>query len=227
MVDTVIKRLILVILLIFLTSCSPPTTLHDLVGGHVLLKENGVYEEYIVLNEEGWLLRSYLLDNPRVFGKSSYYEGSNIDKFLSEEFINVYDIPLVPVDIEITAKDSIGPCGKETTTIQRKVFLLSYSELDGTPSTTILKEGSPISYFTNKENRLAKYKNGEHGSWWLRTPSTAGLTVVCGVSPEGAIGSSGIYNPNPGGGYYSGVRPVICLPGDTTLVYMEGGYAIE
>lgn len=222
----------------------PPETLRDLAydvggGGHVYLQESDSYASYLVLTQDYGgnclLLREYLLDTDRIYNgpgkKASYYGESDIDRFLNEEFIYVYPDELIQhmaeTNIEITAKESIGHCGEETTFIQRVFFLPSYTELNGTPSRTILKEGSPLLYFADKKNRIAYYENGEPGSWWLRSASTVGTAYACGVSSEGVMGSSGIYNPNPDGGYYSGVRPALCLPGDMVLCQIETGYTVE
>lgn len=247
-------HLLTLIMLLLLPGCElkeidksardPPETLRDLaydVGGcgHVYLQESNSYASYLVLSQDYGgnclLFREYLLDKTRIYNgpgrTASYYGESDIDRFLNEEFIQVYPDELrqhmVETNIEITAKESIGHCGKETTVIQRVLFLPSYTELGGTPSRTILEEGSPLLYFSDKKNRIACYENGEPGSWWLRSASTAGAAFACGVSAEGAMGSSSIYNPNPDGGYFSGVRPALCLPRDMVLCCIETGYAVE
>lgn len=248
-------RLLVLILLFLLSGCgggemqtseknSVPTTLNDLAydtggSGRVYLQESDSYVPYLVLSRNYGgnclLLREYLLDETRIYNnprrQASYYGESDIDRFLSEEFVQVYSDELrkniVESDIEIAAKDSIGHAGEETTVIQRMIFLLSYTELHGTPSRTILEEGSPLLYFSNKENRIASFMNGEPSGWWLRSASTFGTAYTCAVSKEGAMGSTGIYNPNPGGGYFSGVRPALCLPGDMVISHIEVGYIVE
>lgn len=247
-------RLFVLTMLLLLSGCGlkeiddsardPPKMLRDLAydvggSGYVYLQESDSYASYLVLTQDYGgnclLLREYLLDKTRIYNgpgrKASYYGESDIDRFLNEEFIQVYPDELrqymVETNIEITAKESIGHCGEETTVIQRVLFLPSYTELNGTPSRTILKEGSPLHYFSDKKNRIAYYENGKPGSWWLRSASTSGTAYACGVSLEGVMGSSGIYNPNPEGGYFSGVRPALCLPGDMALCHIGAGYALE
>ncbi len=247
--------LLVLVILLLLSGCKPkevaeptrdlPETLRDLAydaggSGHVYLQESGSYASYLVLTQDYGgnclLLREYLLDEPRIYNgpgrKASYYGESDIDHFLNEEFIHVYPDGLrqhmAETNIEIAAKESIGHCGEETTVIQRVLFLLSYAELDGTPSRTILKEGSSLLYFSDKKNRIAAcYEDGKQGSWWLRSASTSGTAYACGVSAEGVMGSSGIYDPNPDGGYFSGVRPALCFPGDMVLCRTELGYIVK
>lgn len=221
----------------------PHETLSDLAydaggDGRVYLRESGVYVPHLVLSRDYGgnclLLREYLLDETRIYNgsgeKASYYGESDIDRFLNEEFIQVYSDGLraniVESDVEIAAKESIGSAMEETIVIQRMIFLLSYTELRGVPSRTILEEGSPLLYFKDKTNRIAHFANGEPSGWWLRSASTFGIISACRVNKEGVMGSAGIYNPNPGGGYFCGVRPALCLPRNMVLSRIEDGYAV-
>ena len=60
------------------------------------IEENGKIVPYLILtddyNGDCLLLREYLLDEPRKYNiakkNSGYYEDSEIDKYLNEEFIN-------------------------------------------------------------------------------------------------------------------------------------------
>ncbi len=203
----------------------------------VYIKENGKDVPYLVLssdyNGNCLLLREYLLTEKRIYNKAlghtpSYYENSVIDVFLNNEFndcFNKYTYDkILNSQIEITTSDSIGVGGKETTRIQRRIFLLSYTELNGGSSRTNLKEGSPLKYFEKEENRIAKFEDGKFGSWWLRTPNTGERLVVSGVAEDGIVGIGGINGAN-GGEYRNGVRPAFCLPNDTIITKKyEGGY---
>ena len=81
---------------------------------------------------------------------------------MNEEFIQAYPNELrqymEETSIEITAKESIGHCGQETTVIQRVLFLPSYTELGGTPSRTILQEGFRYCIFPTKRIELPTMK---------------------------------------------------------------------
>lgn len=203
----------------------------------IYLKENQTWIPYLVLTDdyEGYclLLREYLLDSAYIYNlgqdKPSYYEGSAIDLFLCNTFWETLDARVrdfIPAcEIEITARDSLGTGGETTTTISRQVFLLSFTEVNAGASRTNLQEGTPLAYFSSQARRVAYYSSGAAGSWWLRTPNTAGRTVVCGVSREGVVGIGGIYDPNTNDGFYNGVRPAFCLPSDIPIeiIKIQGG----
>jgi len=202
-------------------------------NGRIFITENDKAVPYIIAtndyNGSGnyLILREYLLEQSMVYNISegrcaSYYEGSEIDVLLNTKFYNSLsdDIKgsIIDSKIEITDKESLGIGGKDTISIIRKVFLLSYTEVNGGPSRTNLKEGSIIPYFTDNTSRVAYYNNGKPGSWWLRTPNTADIDVVCGVNIDGAVGVGGIKGLD--GEYLNGVRPAMCL-GSSTEVFKQ------
>ena len=193
------------------------------------IEENGRTVPYLVLtdeyNGECLLLREFLLDEPMKYNVakeySGYYENSEIDKYLNEEFINRFSLELrnniVDSTIVITARASLDGGGKNTTFINRKVFLLSFTEMNrNIGSRTNLKEGEPLEYFAKDSNRIAYYENGRAGSWWLRTPNAGYADVVCGVGTKGEIGISGIHGTE--GEYLNGIRPAFCLRRETKIV---------
>jgi hypothetical protein len=197
------------------------------------IEEDGAIVPYLVLTDDYngncLLLREYLLDEPRVYNSSgwyaSYYENSEIDQYLNEEFIKRFPVDLrndiVDSTIVITAQKSLGIGGKDTTTITRKVFLLSYAELHESGARTNLKEGEPLAYFKEMPSRVAYYKNGQKGVWWLRTPSTADRGVVNSVITRGAIGLGGL--GVLGEVSLNGVRPAFCLSRDTKVMKNNDG----
>ena len=193
----------------------------------VYIDESKVSTPYLVLSDDYngncLLIRKNLLDETRAYNQhkpyASYYKGSEIDSFLNEVFLELLH-PAVKEQvtnsiIDITQKDSLGVGGKNMTTIERKVFLLSYSELGATGSRTNLTEGRPLTYFSNNESRIAYHTDNQPGSWWLRTPNTADVDVVCGVSVNGAVGVGGLDGLD--GAYLNGVRPAFCLPNSTPI----------
>lgn len=193
------------------------------------LREEDQYISYLVLtnnyNGNCLLLRENLIDDDNIYNlpgdRAAYYENSEIDRYLNEVFIvslpNELQQLIVDSEIIITARESLGVGGEETLNIQRKIFLLSYTELTTECSRTNLKEGQTLSYFDGKEKRIAYYQNGIPGSWWLRTANTSGRAVVCGVSAEGVVGMGGFYDPNAEKGNLNGVRPALCLPRDIEI----------
>lgn len=242
-----VRILAIVTLMLFLAGCGMsqgenskiekvPKFLEDIAYAHnlpydckVYINEGGAYIPYLVLsnnyNGNCLLLRENLLDDSYIFNnaveKPAYYENSAIDRYLNESFIKIFSKDLqkiiVESEIEITSKDSLGVGGTDTITIKRNVFLLSFAEVNAGYSRTNLEEGTALDYFADKNKRIALYRDGTAGSWWLRTPNTSGRSIVCGVSKEGIVGIGGIYDPNIQDGYYNGVRPAFCLPNDTKI----------
>lgn len=197
------------------------------------IEENGMIVPYLILtddyNGDCLLLREFLLDEPKKYNiakkYSGYYEDSEIDKYLNEEFINRFTSELrnaiVDNTIVITDRNSLGGHGKDTTTITRKVFLLSFAEMNrNSGSRTNLKEGEPLEYFSRESNRIAYYENGQVGSWWLRTPNSGYRDVVCSVTADGALDIVGINGTE--GEYLNGVRPAFCLKRETKITIENG-----
>ena len=237
------KRIISMLLLILfcanLSGCFNKSvdTLSELAKGKnkvVYLKENNLYVPYLVLdgNYQGNILllrKDVMGDFMSISGYSSEYEGSAIDKFLSSEYLGFFSDEISgqikAMDIEVTSKESLYKAGKDTYTISRKAFLLSYTEVNYSEHSMAPNEGVALSYFTDDQSRVA-YRDGEPCSWWLRTPYTDYDSVTWSVGGDGAKTelSSAIEN---------GIRPAFCLPGEmnikesTEIVNSETVFVIE
>lgn len=214
----------------------------------VYIMEDGKFTPYLVLTDDYnghcLLLREYLLKDKQPFNNPhqfcpSYYENSSIDLFLNNEFYTLFSDyvsdQIVESSIEITTKDSIAHSGEETLTILRKIFLLSYSELNYNARWVFVREGNQLSYFAENEKRVAFFEDGPRGAWWLRTPDTLDRYSGSVIDDNGIAGSAGLLHL--GGTSHSGVRPAFCLPGelpvaeanvDGVLVYvLEGEISSE
>ena len=199
------------------------------------IDENGTPETYLVLTDDYngncLLLREYLLDEPMPYHHAglycAYYEDSDIDHYLNGEFLERFSEEfqecIEESTIVITAKESLGHGGDVTTAIDRKVFFLSYTEV-GYRGRIYLEEGEPLSYFNSLSSRIAYYKDGKAGGWWLRTPSTADHNAVSGISRRGGEGVSAVAGPV--GPYKGGVRPAFCLKGDIPVMKQDGYYIL-
>lgn len=195
----------------------------------VYIKENEVFEPYIVIssNYDGnvLLLRKYLLADTMPFNENEshmwasheyggYYEDSSIDKYLNTEFLNTLDQSMkdsiVNSNVVITDKSSLGVTGNETTTIYRKVFLLSLKELNGSKSNASVSEGNILKYFKDDySRRVANLPNGEECAYWTRTPETWETYTVFTIGKKGTgSGSADVA---------SGVRPAFCMKITTAL----------
>ncbi len=205
----------------------------------VLISEDGKDTPYLVLTNHYsekdvcLLLRKEILDTFLRFNPNGryagYYEDSEIDQFLNNDYYS--GLPdylrdaILPTEITITDKDSLGVCGKETSVITRKVFLLSATEAgwnSSASSSTILREGSCLSYFSDNVRRVAYTSNGDTTSWWLRTPNTWYDNMVCGINEEGVIGIGGV--GGNGEDYKNGVRPAFCINANTVIDEHDGAF---
>jgi hypothetical protein len=245
---------LLCFLLMLTSSCSvalqpDKTELHQLVYGNrrqspdeytVYIQEDGVYEPYLVIdgNYGGGvlLLRKYLTEEAVAFCEgqiSQYYPVSDIDKYLNTMFIEklapALQEMILDTSICVATVDShlAGSGYKQTENIQRKVFLLSVTEMDvlkyGT--STVRIEGEPLVFYKHGNPISATHKNGETNWYWLRSRyfSQGGLRKAWMIYPPPVIGpnttkwgggSNGINTPYP-------LRPAFCLSPDTPIEKMD------
>ena len=193
------------------------------------IKENDVFEPYIVIssNYDGnvLLLRKYLLADTMPFNENerhmwasyeygAYYEDSSIDKYLNTGFFNTLDQSvkdsIVNSTIVITDKSSLDNAGDVTTTISRKVFLLSLKELNGPESRASVAEGNTLKYFEDDySRRVADLPNGEKSAYWTRTPEIWETYNVFTIGNGAGSGGADID---------SGVRPAFCMKKNTALI---------
>lgn len=185
----------------------------------VYVRENGKYVPFLAITnnyEDGYtlLLRKEILEEEhRMNDYSSFYQGSEIDTFLSSDYFNeLEDIrkKIKNVSIAIVDKNSIGSSGSDTINIKRHVFLLSAREL----CYGVENEGRELEYFNIPDHRIAEY-HGEPASWLLRTPSTFYLSAVCGIAQDGQLSSANAYDK-------FGIRPAFCVDSAEKIIVKEG-----
>lgn len=228
MIKKIAALLLSVSLCLCTTGCfeKPTDTLSDLTDGYkkeIYLKENDVYVPYIVLDDDYkgniLLLRKEVMRELKsISDYSSEYENSPIDIYLASEFLGSFpdeiSKQIKSVDIEVTSKEALYQVGKETHTISRKVFLLSYSEVNYSEHSMAADEGNKLSYFNDDESRIA-YREGEPCSWWLRTPYTNYDSVTWSVGGDGMKTELSSTTEN-------GIRPAFCLSGDISIIESTG-----
>ncbi len=226
----IIVSILAILLILGLSGCGlfdkDINSLDDLADSNktkeVFISENGKYVSYLLLSDNYngniLLLRNELLEDLQPLNEhSAIYEGSSIDKYLSGEFLTRFTeetlSKIVAVPIKVTTKESLYSNGKETYSIERKSFLLSYSEVGYSEITTAANEGNKLTNFTDDKSRVA-YRGSVPCGWWLRSPYTGYDSVTWSVGPDGAKTelSSSIEN---------GVRPAICLSKDTSLTLSD------
>lgn len=197
-------------------------------GCRIYLEESNNLVPFLVLtsdyNGNCLILREYLLDDDVSYNVSgeygSYYNGSKIDSFLNDDYYFRFSEKLqqliVNSEIEITSKKAIDTHADDIETIRRKIFLLSANEIDSSLGYIALKEGEPLSYFKDIQNRIATFNNLEGGPWILRTPALSDRNTIFGIAPDGCIGIGGINSIT--GDDESTVRPAFCIPSDTPVI---------
>lgn len=169
----------------------------DLVGESVNIIEGTESVPYIVLtNNYGGntlVLRKNLLDEDmRMTNYYAKYEGSEIDSFLNEDFLNSIDENIRNIisdsDVEITADDYYRN-SVTAKTIKRKIFLLSYKELDINYNYHVGNEGEALINLRSAKNRIAAKVNKDPSSWWLRSVDTLYENCFYAVGSQGEVGS--------------------------------------
>lgn len=178
----------------------------------VFLLERNQYIPYLVLtdnynsNGKTLLLRKDVLPQPlRINDYYSYYNKSEIDFYLNSDYLsllsnNQFDI--ISTSLKISTKSSIGSCGKETETIERKVFLLSCTELGLDDLINCGNEGEPLSFFS--ENSRVALNGKKFYSWWLRSPNTYFDSASYVIGSNNKVGTANSSDEN-------GIRPAFCV----------------
>jgi len=201
----------------------------------IYIKEDGVYTPFLIVDEHDGmllLLREHVkcdLAYAYEDAHSCYYAGSAIDDYLSCDYLNSL-VPSVQemitaVPVEITARESIGICGDDIETIQRKVFILSRMEATGKSSSTSLKEGEQITSLKANSLLAATNDAGEATEWWLRTPNTWYWNLL---STIGSDGSSATQMSRDNYRLYScGVRPAFYIKKEAIATGQGDGWYVS
>lgn len=220
MVKKIITMLLIFIFCLSISGCNIVHIKYPDQGGYekaffeteIYLLEDGQYVPYILVSDDYYgnklLLRRDVMDKDMFIDEySAEYENSYIDNYLCSDFLNLFEDDVqqktAEVPIEVTSKEALYTAGKQTYTINRKAFLLSFSEVNCGEHGMAAREGEPLDFFTIEENKVA-FKNGEPHSWWLRTPYTGYESVSWGISDGGARVDLSSSSEN-------GIRPAICF----------------
>ena len=193
------------------------------VGTILHLKENGVYQDYLVVNQGlpssmydsscngTWLLRRNLYSK-MTFGSNNDYENSEIAEYLNTDFVGIFESGIQGLiqQAKIPYRKGTGSGGTTETGsngLSAKVFLLSIKEIDvGGSSGAWPNDGSPLSYFKGAaESKKIAYYNGEAQRWWLRTPNINGTTGLWYIIHDGSYSET-----NVNSSWY--IRPSLIFP---------------
>lgn len=189
-------------------------------GSTLKIMENNVAVQFLVLqqgypetgNGNTLLLRKDIYNTSAWNGTTANaYAGSAVDVFLTNQYLLLLEEKIRDAVVQAAIAYTPGNGDYTVTTIQRKVFLLSGTEV-GFTAATLNTEGSTIPYFNTNERRIRTLQ-GEASSWWLRSPRNNFNRYAYCVAVSGAIGDSETTTPR-------GVCPAFCLP-STMQVSLE------
>ena len=204
------------------------------VGTILHLKENGVYQDYFVVNQGlpssmydsscngTWLLRNPIYGN-LVWDDTNYssYKESDINAYLNGTFLNLFDADILQVIKQVKIPYVNGAANSAVASgsngLSCKAFLLSGYEVgfSKSDSSYLPVDGAKLSYFETGigssalNKRIAKL-NGSDSKWWLRSPDTDSTNRT---NRTGYVTSEGFYDD-----YYCssflGARPALVMPSD-------------
>lgn len=214
---------------------APPslgTRLGDLeIGTIVHIKENGVYQDYLVVNQGlpssmydsscngTWLLRKDIYTTRAWDSSNTDYKNSDIHSYLNGTFLNLFDndIKNAIKQVKIPYQNGTGSGGSVASGsngLSCKIFLLSCYEvgLSTSDNSYFPRDGAKLSYFssgtgTSANNKRIAKLNGSATDWWLRSPNTSGVRFVWYVGSNGGYGSWDCESSY-------GVRPALVMPSD-------------
>lgn len=206
------------------------------VGTIVKLNENGVAQDYIIVNQGipsgsslysascngTWLMRKDLIES-RAWGdrnSQNLYASSVINSWLNTDMLAKYDsdvqssikkvkIPYCPKAYQSTKTGEDG--------LECKIFLLSGYEVGLTQAiySSLPVDGAKLSYFISGASAEAKskrvaYLDGTSIHWWLRSPQYDNESCAVIVAKDGGWGSFVRINT-------FGIRPALILPFETLI----------
>lgn len=208
------------------------TRLGDLeIGTIVHIKENGVYQDYLVVHQGlpssmydsscngAWLLRKDIYMTRAWDSSNNDYKNSDIHSYLNGTFLNLFDddIKNAIKQVRIPYQNGTGSGGSVASGangLSCKIFLLSGYEVGFSTSDSLYfpRDGAKLSYFSSGTGSAANNKritnyNGSATRWWPRSPDTSNTNYVWGVNSNG----------NRGGwscDFASGVRSALVMPSD-------------
>lgn len=193
------------------------------VGNIVKMNVGGIPYNFIVVHqglpETGysssckgtWLLMQDLYEKQKYNmlggGISTKYTTSDLDTYLNDAFLELFDANVVAA-----IKTALIPCGSGGL-LSAKVFLLSYAELRESLPTNAYVEGAQLEYFKNASGSAA-YKallNGVETAWWTRTFDKSKPSQAYYVSSDGSKLSTAFVSTQ------YGIRPAMIFPSETAV----------
>lgn len=233
MIKKYLSAFFILITLLSFTGCAESETLSNTnmigIGTEVYVEEGTNKVPYIIVSENYngnvLLLRKYILEHDmRMNEYYAYYEECEVDNYLNEQFYSALPEKtqkyIINTPIEVVDNDYYNS-GIHIKQIDRKVFLLSFRELNQAYNYHSGKEGEAIEYFNSDNAFLASTdENQNNTSWWLRSVDTSYQSCFYAVSFNGKIGSTDAWRKN-------GIRPAFCVESDAIISDKDGNYSLK
>ena len=198
------------------------------VGNIVHIQEKGVkvpyyvaHHNYPTYNNGLTLLARMCWYENRITGNTNSYSGSQIDNicnninYTDDNFIGKYSAYIRELIQNVDIPFTPGNGNWNLTTLTRKVFILSATELGASATTTFNYEGGMVA-LANTLATLLDVNGIDTEYQWTRTPyknNNQYMIIKTGAGSGGSIGrSSESY----------GYRPCFCLPSDTLISLFDG-----
>ena len=186
------------------------------LGSIVKLKENGVAQEFYVAkhgyptsrNGRTLLVRRYIYDTRQWHTSNvNAYASCALDSWFNNTYYNLLDADIKAQIAAVTIPYTPGNGNNSVTTLSRKVFALSVTELGKTASYAN-EEGSALPIASTLQ--IAYKSSGSAMAQWTRSPHTYGAYYVC---CQNSIGNM----VNVGCTTTGGARPAFTLPSSLSV----------
>ena len=189
---------------------------NETLGTIVRLKENGVPQEFYVAkhgyptdgNGRTLLVRRYIYDTRQWHTSNvNAYASCALDSWFNNTYYNLLDADIRAQIAAVAIPYTPGNGNNSVTTLSRKVFALSVTELGRTASWANV-EGSALSIASTLQ--IAYNSSGSAVVQWTRSPGTNGTSYAFCLSTNG----------NVNGNYCTitrGARPAFTLPSSLSV----------
>jgi hypothetical protein len=186
------------------------------LGSIVKLKENGVAQEFYVAkhgyptsgNGRTLLVRRYIYDTRQWHTSNvNAYASCALDSWFNNTYYNLLDADIKAQIAAVAIPYTPGNGNNSVTTLSRKVFALSVTELGRTASYANV-EGSALPIASTLQ--IAYNSSGSAVVQWTRSPSTGGTNSAYCLGTGGGVGN----------GYCTdayGARPAFTLPSSLSV----------
>ena len=189
---------------------------NETLGTIVKLNENGVPQEFYVAkhdyptngNGRTLLVRRYIYDTRQWHTSNvNAYASCALDSWFNNTYYNLLDADIKAQIAAVAIPYTPGNGNNSVSTLSRKVFALSVTELGRTASYANV-EGSALPIASTLQ--IAYNSSGGAEVQWTRSPNTSSTSDACYLNAYGNVISSNCTNTN-------GARPAFTLPSSLSV----------